>query len=535
MQSEHKANILLVDDNPKNLLALEAILENLGQNLVRANSGEEVLKCLLKQDFAVILLDVQMPGMDGFEVARLVRERERSSHTPIIFLTAISKSDEHIIKGYSLGAVDYLLKPIVPEILRAKVSVFVELYNKTEEVKLQQLARKEAEVANRLKDEFLATLSHELRTPLTAILGWSRMLRANKLDEVATTRAIETIERNAKAQAQLIEDLLDISRIITGKLTLDIQNVEIVPIIQSAIDTVRPAADAKSISLQVILDPWAGKISADPMRLPQIVWNLLSNAIKFTPKGGQVEVRLENLGSFLEITVSDSGKGINPEFLPYVFDRFRQADGSITRAHGGLGLGLAIVRHLAELHGGTVDAISEGEGLGATFIVRLPFKETYTDLSKELIAEPATSNLPANYQISLEGLKVLVVDDEDDTREMLMFILEQKGVEVKVASSTTEAIGILKQWGPDLLISDIGMPGEDGYALIRKVRAMEAEQNSHIPAIALTAFARGEDRIRVLSAGFQMHVPKPIDPVELIMVVATLTERLGTVPTPTAK
>jgi len=576
MSFEPKVNVLLVDDHPENLLVLEAILDSLGQNLVRATSGAEALRSLLNQDFAVILLDVQMPDLDGFETAELIRQRERSRHTPIIFLTAFSTSDNMVFKGYSLGAVDYLFKPIEPEILKSKVAAFVDLFQKSAEVKRQaaqliamntelqkreemfrslsacspvgifltnaagkciytnpryqaiygikqeeslgegwvrtihpedqagviadwytacaegreyrgefriltpreiqrwvyvssspmlsdhgqingyvgtlediterkqaeeehiklireQTAREEAETANRLKDEFLATLSHELRTPLTSILGWARLLRQKKLDEKAIDRAIETIERNASLQAQLIEDILDVSRIIRGKLHLSICPVNLASIISAVLDSVRLEVEAKNLQLEYLTastlkdageaegrEQGAGGaegdfssaaspaspappaltflaspflVSGDSNRLQQIIWNLVSNAIKFTPEGGRIEVRLSVEGSgrdgedassfslsnhspnYAQITVSDTGSGISPDFLPYVFDHFRQADGSITRNQGGLGLGLAIVRYLVEMHGGNVWAQSPGIGQGATFTVKLPLLE----------------------------------------------------------------------------------------------------------------------------------------------------------------
>jgi signal transduction histidine kinase/ActR/RegA family two-component response regulator/sensor domain CHASE-containing protein len=392
-------------------------------------------------------------------------------------------------------------------------------------LKLEQEARLEAEEANRLKDEFLATISHELRTPLTAMLGWARMLRSDKLDKPTSGRAIEAIERNAKTQAQLIEDLLDISRIITGKLHLEVRPVDIVTVIDSAIDAVRPAADAKSIRLQTRLEPGAGLVMGDPNRLQQVVWNLLSNAIKFTPLEGSVRVSLEPVGSYLEITVVDTGQGIAPEFLPQVFERFRQGDSSITRKHGGLGLGLAIVRHLVELHGGTVNADSAGEGKGATFKVRLPIKQVQTekDLPEGMRTRSADNALKS--PTTLKNLRVLVVDDEADTRELLAAVLSSCGAEVKASSSAAEALEAMEKWHPNILVSDIGMPVENGYELIRKVRALKPEQGGQIPAIALTAYAKNEDQRQALIAGFQVHVSKPVEPAELVIVIANLAAR----------
>jgi PAS domain S-box-containing protein len=404
----------------------------------------------------------------------------------------------------------------------------------------EQEARTQAESANRMKDEFLATLSHELRSPLNAMLGWTSLLRTRKFDAATTARAIETIERNAKAQARLIEDLLDVSRIIRGQLRLTVRSMELIPVIESAINAVRPAADAKNIQVHLLLDTFVGSISGDPDRLQQIIWNLLTNAIKFTPEGGRVQVYLQGDRSHVEISVSDTGEGISAEFLPYVFDRFRQADNSITRPYAGLGLGLAIVRHLVELHGGTVRAESPGEGQGSTFIVKLPLINTAgvekrTKEEEESLLSPQSSALNPQenphhtvWKSTLDGLQILIVDDEADARELLMSILEQYGAEVIATASVEEAIATIQQSQPDVLISDIGMPNEDGYSLIRRVRALEAEQGQ-IPSVALTAYVRVDDQKAALSAGFQSHVSKPVDPAELIAVVASLVGRTGNV------
>ena len=386
----------------------------------------------------------------------------------------------------------------------------------------------EAEEANRTKDQFLATMSHELRTPMTAILGWSQLLRNNTLSEKDFPRALEIVERNANAQAKLIDDLLDVSRIITGKLRLDVRVVDLASVIEAAVDSLRPTAEAKAIRLQVVVDPLAGPVSGDSDRLQQVVWNLLSNAIKFTPKGGRVQVRLERVNSHVEITVSDSGKGISAEFLPHVFERFRQADGRTTRVHGGMGLGLSIVRQLVELHGGVVVVESAGEGQGATFTVQLPLMVTRREVDRSERRHPtAGGGVLFDCPPSLAGLRVLAVDDEPDTRELLRAVLEQCGSEVATAGSAAEALEMFARTKPDVLISDIGMPEEDGYQLIGKVRALEANLGERIPAIALTAYARVEDRVRALTAGFQVHVPKPIEPAELVAVVASLAGRTG--------
>lgn len=394
----------------------------------------------------------------------------------------------------------------------------------------EQRLRTEAESANRLKDEFLATVSHELRTPLTAILGWSRMLQSGKLDQNTAARALATIERNATSQHQLIEDLLDVSRIITGKLRLNVRPVDLTPVISAAIDALSFAAESKGVLIQTDLDLSAGPILGDPDRLQQIVWNLISNAVKFTPRGGRVQVLLQSREANIELAVSDTGVGINPQFLPHVFERFRQADGTTTRAHGGLGLGLAIVRHLVELHGGTVVASSVGEGQGSTFTVTIPTMAGRVQPQFErwshpnVVIGPAT---PIDTPQRLDGLKVLVVDDEPDARDLLTTILTGYGAQVTAVGSTTEALREINEIRPDILLSDIGMPEADGYDLIHKVRASEAGSSSagKLAAIALTAYAKVEDRIRTISAGYQAHVAKPVDPIELVTLVGSLARR----------
>jgi PAS domain S-box-containing protein len=394
-----------------------------------------------------------------------------------------------------------------------------------------QKARRSAEEASRLKDEFLATVSHELRTPLTAILGWVYLLRAGHLDERGAQSALETVERNARSQSQLIDDLLDVSRIITGKLRLDIRQIDPASFIEASIESLHPAAEAKGVRLQKVLDTGVSSIAGDPARLQQVVWNLLSNAIKFTPKGGRVQVRLERVNSHVEISVSDTGSGISPEFLPLVFDRFRQADQSTTRAHGGLGLGLAIVRHLVELHGGTVRAESHGEGKGATFTVMLPLLTVYQAAEDIPRVHPKASATPPSPECpeKLDGLKILVVDDEANTRELLNVVLSRCGAIVTTAGTVTEALGLMEHSRPDVLISDIGMPGADGYELIRQIRMLAPEQGGKVPAVALTAYARTEDRLRVLRSGYQMHIPKPVELTELVAIVANLAGRVGNV------
>jgi PAS domain S-box-containing protein len=392
----------------------------------------------------------------------------------------------------------------------------------------EQLARAQAERMSELKDEFLANLSHELRTPLNAIFGWSQVLRRRLQDNAELHQGLEIIERNARMQTRLIEDLLDMSRITAGKMRLDVQPVEPVSFIEAALETLRPAADAKGIRLEPLLDPTAGPVSGDPARLQQVVWNLLSNAIKFTGKGGKVQVLLERVNSHIEITVADTGIGIPSDFLPYVFERFRQADASLTRVHGGLGLGLSIVKHLVELHGGTVRASSPGDGGGATFSVHLPLTVVYRGSNTETRRHPRAPDvtMPVNFKApDLAGIKVLVVEDEADARELIQRVLTECGATVITVSKADEALRRVEQERPHLLLSDIGMPGVDGYELLRRVRALGPARGGKVPAIALTAFARSEDRTRALRAGFQVHLSKPVEPSELMTAVASVASQ----------
>ena len=384
-----------------------------------------------------------------------------------------------------------------------------------------QQAREEAEELNRSKDQFLAVLSHELRTPLNAIFGWARMLQSAAMDEATSRRAIDAILRNATAQVQLVEDLLDVSRIITGKMRLDVQWLDLKSVIESALDAVQPAASAKGLKIETVLDPNAGPVVGAADRLRQVVWNLLMNAIKFTPRDGRVQVHLRKLKSHVEIVVSDSGEGIQPEILPFIFDRFRQGDSTTTRPHGGLGLGLALVRHLVDLHGGRVRAASEGPGRGATFVVELPVAILGPEAGTTLETSAAMGALP------LQNVRVLLVDDDADGLDLTTVMLTNSGAQVKTAVSVAAALDVLESWPADVLVSDIEMPGEDGYELLRRIRAKERGGRTRLPALALTAYGRPEDRRRTLAAGYNLHLAKPIDPSELVLAVANLVGRTG--------
>jgi signal transduction histidine kinase/ActR/RegA family two-component response regulator len=407
----------------------------------------------------------------------------------------------------------------VTERVAREVELQAQLEARSRLLESEARARQEAEKANRLKDEFLATISHELRTPLTAIVGWAQLLRKGNLDPATAARGLEIIQRNAHSQTQLISDLLDVSRIISNKLLLNVDRVSLPSIIEGALDAITPEAEAKGIHLQRDIASDFPLISGDSERLQQVIWNLLSNAIKFTPRDGSVRVTLERNNAEAVITVTDSGIGIDPKFIPHVFDRFRQASAATTRAHGGLGLGLSIVRQLAELHGGSAQVFSEGDGKGSTFTVRLPLNlaegEDDGDADRNDGAEGDAASV-------LNGMKILVVDDERDAREFLRTAVERYGSRVETANSVPEALEAILHERPDFLVSDIGMPGEDGHSLIRKIRALPEERGGQTPAIALTAYARSEDQLRAVQAGFQMHLSKPVEPEELVSAIASV-------------
>jgi len=391
----------------------------------------------------------------------------------------------------------------------------------------EQRARRTAEIASRAKDDFLATASHELRTPLNAILGWARMLQTGQLDPSAYARGIDSIERNARAQVRLVEDILDGSRIITGQLHLEVRPLDLRQLVASALDAVRPAAEAKRIALTVAVDPAAARVTGDPERLQQVVWNLVVNAIKFTDKGGAVDVQLRRSGTDIQLKVSDTGQGIDAEFLPHVFERFRQAEGSTTRRHGGLGLGLALVRHLVEAHGGTVHAESEGPGRGAVFTVTLPVQAVFREVADSVVSNRPLDPALAPLSTRLDGVTVLVVDDEEDARDLVATALRARGAEVRTAKGAAEALEAIATTAFMVLVSDIGMAGSDGYELISRLRGTTGAHGLHLPALALTAYSREEDRRRALDAGFDGYTAKPVDPDALVQVVADLVNGRG--------
>jgi PAS domain S-box-containing protein len=680
--SEPQVTVLHVDDNEANRYVVARILKDAGFAVMEAATGTAGLEAIVQHPPDLVILDVKLPDLSGFEVCRTIKSNPKTARIPVLHISAAFTQGQDKAEGLDSGADAYLVQPVEPielvatmrsllrirraeeaallaakewrttfdaiqdgvcmvdcdakilrcngsmtqlldkpipeivgrlyyELMKAKLGIgdgacfhlaretrqrqmlevqangrwFAKIIDpiltqngtltgavlilsditarKQSEVTLKdqndrlsrltislQQQTEEAQQANRIKDEFLAVLSHELRSPLNPILGWARILQTKKQDEAKTQYALETIERNAKLQAQLIEDLLEVSRILQGKLSLKFSPIDLNSTIKDAYETVRLASEAKSIQLQMVLEPSIGKVLGDSGRLQQVVWNLLSNAVKFTPPNGCVEVRLERIGcesvdeqeiekeedevgiasnhdpdpctAYAQVSVSDNGKGISPDFLPYVFDYFRQADGTTTRKFGGLGLGLAIVRHLVELHGGTVRVDSPGEEQGATFTIRFPI------MAASMLHEAVPASQHSS-DFNLAGLQVLLVDDDRDSRELVVFLLEQSEAKVTEASSAMEALDYLKQTKFDLIISDVGMPDMDGYTLVRQMREQYPNLNGTIPAIAITAYASESDRQQALSAGFQHHISKPIEPELLMQAIQTLLHPAATI------
>ncbi|HWH81382.1 MAG TPA: response regulator [Burkholderiaceae bacterium] len=683
-QGDAPVNILIVDDEPGNLVVLETVLDDPGYRLVLAKSADEALLALVREDFALLILDIRMPGMTGFELAQMIKERKKSASIPIIFLTAYYDKDQHVSEGYSTGAVDFLNKPVNPAVLRSKVAVFVDLHRKRRAISLanlrltaevaerrrieeelrqlnltleqrveertnalheadrqlremmgsitdgllmldrdwrftyaneqgarligapaeeligaclwelspvvgaagehyrraiatgrtvsfeqfypepigrwfqchcypsraglsvyfldinvrhevdvrreqllgaEQAARREGERVVRAKEEFLTSLSHELRTPLAAILGWTTLLQRPSLEAKTLRRGIEVIARNAKAQSQLVADLLDVSRIVSGKLRMNVERVDLNAVFSDAADAARPGAQAKGVEIDARLAGSPMVINGDPTRLNQIASNLISNALKFTPAGGRVTIVTRATEPGVEVDVSDTGEGIDEEFLPYVFDRFSQGDGSAARVHGGLGLGLSIVKSLVEQHGGSVEAQSGGKGRGSSF--RLSFArdaQLRVDAPTSelgILEADVVSALPPE-DADLRGIHVLLVDDHEDVLEVGLRLLEECGARVTTASSGEQALDRLSSEPFEVLLSDLGMPGMDGYALIRAVRADLRLTADLLPAAAVTAFVRSEDRRRALDDGFQVVIQKPVTRAALTQTILEL-------------
>jgi signal transduction histidine kinase len=548
--ADSKRHILIVEDNPGDARLVREALRDAELSVLDSGGGfritevprvADAIAALGRGDVDLVLLDLALPDSEGFSTFE--RVRDAGPDVPIVVFTRLDDASI-ATRAMRSGAQDYLPKSqLDAESLLRSVRYATERKQADRDraaLQREQVARAEAEAqrskleqahqraeeANRAKDEFLATVSHELRTPLNAILGWTRLLQGGQLPEDKRAAALEAIERNGRSQAQLIDDILDVARIISGKLRVDFREVDPEAIVAAAVDVVRPTAGAKSVELVVKRAGEKSGILGDPDRLQQIVWNLLTNALKFTPAGGRVEASIAHRGDSVVIEVSDTGQGIAAEFLPHVFERFRQADSAPSRTHGGLGLGLAIVRHLVDLHGGAVDVRSAGLGLGSTFTVRLPSRPPVAAHPPDGTAQtPSGTRLQAPPDQRLEGLRVVVVEDDDDAREVVAMALEQHGAVVAKVSTAAAALDELRRERPDVLVSDIGLPREDGYALIAKVRAGLADGAVDVPAVALTAYARAEDAQKAIAAGFQVHAVKPLDLDALVLLVARLAGR----------
>src|SRR6185437_5984102 len=513
--------IVNVDDSPQLRYAKTRILQRAGYEVVEAGTGGEALKFVREMIPQLVLCDVALPDMSGVDVCRRIKNDPATGSIPVIQISATFVSEQDEKEGLKGGADIYLTEPLEPKELETVVSVLLRLRRtEAEALEKERAARAQAEEATRLKDEFLANLSHELRTPMNIIIGWAHLLRASPLNEQQKLRAAESIERAARSQAQLIEDLLDVSRIVTGKFRLKMQDVDIGAVLRMAVESLRLGAHGKQVVLTLSQPETPAVVRGDADRLQQVFWNLLSNAVKFTPAGGCVDAQLEQAGDYVRIRVTDTGIGIAREFLPFVFDRFRQADSTSTRQHTGMGLGLAIVRHVIELHGGKVQADSAGENLGSTFTVTLPMRAAAP-------TDPANGFAEEESEPDAAGTRVLLIEDDPDAREVAVAGLERAGFEMRSAGSAREALAILEGWKPDVVVSDIGMPGMDGYEFIRELRSRAPERGGHVAALALTAFARLEDVARARANGYDGHVSKPVNPKELATTIVELRRRIG--------
>jgi signal transduction histidine kinase len=517
--------ILNVDDTVSMRDEKTRVLRAVGYDVVEAETAESALRIVRERLPDLVLLDAKLPDMSGIDVCRLIKNDPATRTIPIVQISATFVTEQDQKDGLKGGADIYLTEPLEPKVLQTVVSVLLQLRSTEaglrETVERERIARAHAEEATRLKDEFLANLSHELRTPMNIIIGWAHLLRSGPLSDEQKIKAAEAIERAARSQAQLIEDLLDVSRIVTGKFRMEMRNVKLGSVLKSAVDSLRMVASAKQISVTLMQQAEEVTIKGDPDRLQQVFWNLLSNAVKFTPSNGRVDVEMHRTDRDVVVTVTDTGVGISNDFLPYVFDRFRQADSTSTRHHTGMGLGLAIVRHVVQLHGGSARAESGGESCGASFIVTLPLPKQ--NEAMPTAAGAASEAAGAKVTAPQSGRwRVLLVEDDTDARDVTVAGLEKAGFEVRAVGTAAEALNLLDQWLPDLIVSDIGMPGLDGYEFMRAVRARPAGRGGRVAALALTAFAGPEDAVRARDSGYQGHLPKPVSPEDLIAAVAGL-------------
>ncbi|MEI9948787.1 MAG: response regulator [Pseudomonadota bacterium] len=519
-----RARVWLVDDSPLEREIARRLLAEQYEVEVFVDGPPVIERLATGERPDVLVLDWHMPQMSGLEVCRFLRERFDEASLPILVLTATGGQDD-LLEGLAAGANDFVTKAFDPAELRARVGTLARARLLHDSLKKTELAtrraREAADEANRAKDVFLATVSHELRTPLNSILGWARLLSEGTLDPETLARGLATIQRNAQIQVQLIEDILDTTRAISGKLHLDLVTLDLAHVTRAAFDAIKPSADAKHIGLELSVPEGDLRVRGDSDRLQQAIGNLLANAVKFTPAGGNVRVDLSRSEHSLSVSVHDTGKGIAKQFLPHVFDRFRQEDDTATRRHSGLGLGLALVRHIVAAHGGSVNARSEGEGRGASFSITLPSDDSRRSRSGEADrASPAPVVVDHGLPVGrLSNIKILVVEDDEDARDLLVTVLTQQGAKVSQAGNATEALARVAQSVPDVLLSDIGLPGEDGYELMRAIRARGLTSDT-LPAIALTAYSRREDQRLALQAGFQAHVAKPVEPAILVAAVA---------------
>ncbi len=510
--------ILVVDDTDGGRFLKAQVLRKSGYKVMEATNGEQAMQLTAATSPALVLLDVGLPDVSGYEVCRRIRQSPTLSHVVVLQTSATFVEDGDKVRGLEGGADGYLIEPIDAAVLLATVRALLRMRRAEKDLaellEREHDARREAEVANRIKDDFVATVSHELRTPLNAIVGWSYLLREGRLDDNARMQAIQVIERNARVQSEMIEDLLDVSRMVSGKLRLNLLPEDFRELVTAAVESARPNAASKDITVSARLAEGILPLTVDRRRLEQVLDNLLSNATKFTPRGGSIEVRLDETEEGLRVAVTDSGQGIKPEFLPHVFDRFRQEGMRTDRSKSGLGLGLAIARQIVELHGGKIEAQSDGEGRGATFSFLLP---RVTNLS-------SGETLAALGEKSLEGVRVLVVDDDQDPRDLYSYALRDHGAEVEAVAGTREAFESIERRTPHVLVSDIGMPGEDGFRLIMRLRDLPARAGGRIPALAVTAFARDEDRQLALASGYDDYLSKPVDAIRLVTAVARLAK-----------
>ncbi|MDB4970199.1 MAG: response regulator receiver sensor hybrid histidine kinase [Myxococcales bacterium] len=528
--------VLVVDDNHSNLVAMEALLSALDLEVAVAASGQEALKQLLRRDFAVVLMDVQMPGLDGFATTELIRQRDRCRHTPIIFVTAIFTDEASAKKAYSLGALDFVTKPFDEAILKAKVGALVGHYRQADVIERQaealrakqreadraNTARDAAEAANRAKDEFLAMLSHELRAPLHSILGWATRLESETDLSPRAARAAQTIARSARAQNKLIDELLDVSQIVAEKLTIDSGVVDLDAIVQSAVASMEATAADKRVRVGLTVAPGRYTTAGDGRRLEQLVCHLLSNAIKFSNDGGQVAVELLRSDAGFRLRIRDEGIGIGAEFLPHVFERFRQSDGTRTRRHGGLGIGLTVARRLAELHDGSIEASSAGLDRGAEFVLTLPRVDV--DAAASAAMPAAAPLVPSAEERPLDGLRLLFVDDDPDARDLTSTILEDAGGAVVTAASAAEALAAFEGGTFDVVVSDLGMPDEDGLTLVKKLRTVDSARGGSLVAVAVSGYGSNEDLASSRRAGFDAHVVKPCTSATLVALITRLTK-----------